>query len=53
MMAAMGFAVGFDSTKGKQVEGNDMGAISKTKQRKYRQYMNRKGGFNRELDAIK
>ncbi|KAI8321450.1 DUF1777-domain-containing protein, partial [Martensiomyces pterosporus] len=49
MMALMGFG-GFDSTKGKGVSGNNAGAVNVKKQRKFRQYMNRKGGFNRPLD---
>mmetsp|Transcript_4012 Transcript_4012/g.5372 ORF Transcript_4012/g.5372 Transcript_4012/m.5372 type:complete len:162 (+) Transcript_4012:87-572(+) len=49
-MKAMGFPVGFDSTKGKKVKGNDKGAARIKVQRKYRQYMNRRGGFNRPLD---
>ena len=47
---------GFDTTKGKAVEDNHHGAgaggMAKHKARKYRQYMNRKGGFNRPLDKI-
>jgi len=42
----LGFA-GFDTTKGKQVadnkKGSAVGAVSKHKKRKYRQYMNRRG----------
>ncbi|KAG9081203.1 hypothetical protein FRC07_014578, partial [Ceratobasidium sp. 392] len=52
MMAAMGFG-GFDSTKGKAVVGNQQGAANIKKQRTWRQYMNRRGGFNRPLDKIK
>ncbi|KAG8728688.1 hypothetical protein FRC12_021568 [Ceratobasidium sp. 428] len=52
MMAAMGFG-GFDSTKGKAVLGNQQGAANVKKQRTWRQYMNRRGGFNRPLDKIK
>ena len=51
MMKIMGFA-GFDTTKNKKVSGNDSGDIHTTVKRKYRQYMNRKGGFNRPLDAV-
>jgi U4/U6.U5 tri-snRNP-associated protein 3 len=44
---------GFSSTKGEQVEDNKKGpakgAVSKNKAREYRQYMNRRGGFNRPL----
>lgn len=51
MMKAMGFC-GFDTTKGKKVEGNDAGEVHVILKRKYRQYMNRKGGFNRPLDFV-
>jgi U4/U6.U5 tri-snRNP-associated protein 3 len=51
MMRQMGFA-GFDTTKNKKVEGNITGMAKVNKPRKYRQYMNRKGGFNRPLDFI-
>lgn len=51
MMKMMGFA-GFDTTKGKHVPGNDMHAVNLLQKRKYRQYMNRKGGFNRPLDFV-
>jgi len=52
IMAAMGLPVHFDTTQGKQVEGaNHHCAQVKTK-RKYRQYMNRRGGFNRPLDKV-
>ncbi|XP_008558989.1 U4/U6.U5 small nuclear ribonucleoprotein 27 kDa protein [Microplitis demolitor] len=51
MMKIMGFC-GFDTTKGKKVEGNDAGAVHVILKRKYRQYMNRKGGFNRPLDFV-
>ncbi|GMR56371.1 hypothetical protein PMAYCL1PPCAC_26566, partial [Pristionchus mayeri] len=47
----MGFG-GFDTTKNKKVDGNDVGEVKINKQRRYRQYMNRKGGFNRPLDWI-
>lgn len=49
MAKMMGFT-NFDSTKGKQVEGNNVGNVRVAKKRKYRQYMNRQGGFNRPLD---
>ncbi|ORY71557.1 uncharacterized protein BCR38DRAFT_417381 [Pseudomassariella vexata] len=48
MAAMMGFS-SFDSTKGKKVKGNDVGAVRKEKKSEYRQYMNRVGGFNRPL----
>lgn len=51
MMKTMGFC-GFDSTKGKKVEGNNVGEVHVILKRKYRQYMNRKGGFNRPLDFV-
>lgn len=51
MMKAMGFC-GFDTTKNKKVEGNDVGEVHVILKRKYRQYMNRKGGFNRPLDFV-
>lgn len=44
---------GFDSTKGTHVADNDTGAargaVRKVLKREYRQYMHRKGGFNRPL----
>ncbi|KAJ3935242.1 MAG: hypothetical protein NXY57DRAFT_958332 [Lentinula lateritia] len=46
MMAAMGMA-GFGTTKGKHVEGNQEGTVNIKKTRTWRQYMNRRGGFNR------
>ena len=57
MMALLGFgADGFGSTKGQKVkdnhEGLARGAAAKHKARKYRQYMNRKNGFNRPLDKM-
>ncbi|KAK9395333.1 U4/U6.U5 small nuclear ribonucleoprotein 27 kDa protein [Crotalus adamanteus] len=52
MMKMMGFA-GFDTTKGKKVDGSvNAYAVNVSQKRKYRQYMNRKGGFNRPLDFI-
>ncbi|KAK2460585.1 hypothetical protein APHAL10511_007055 [Amanita phalloides] len=52
MMAAMGLQ-GFGTTKGKHVTGNQEGTVSIKKMRTWRQYMNRRGGFNRPLDKIK
>ncbi|TFK54949.1 hypothetical protein OE88DRAFT_1732236 [Heliocybe sulcata] len=52
MMAMMGLS-GFGTTKGKHVEGNQEGSIDVKKMRTWRQYMNRRGGFNRPLDKIK
>ena len=55
MQRLLGFS-GFASTKGTEVEDNKTtaakGAATKNKARKYRQYMNRKGGFNRPLDKM-
>lgn len=55
MMRLMGFG-GFDSTKGKQVEDNQLtaakGIAAASGKRVYRQYMNRKGGFNKPLAKI-
>jgi len=50
-MAQMGFPVGFDSTHGKKVEHVDEGCARLRTGRSYRQYMNRRGGFNRVLDT--
>lgn len=56
MKRLMGFG-GFESTKGKAVKDNQTGAskgaAAKGKARVYRQYMNRRGGFNRALDTMK
>ncbi|KAJ9098921.1 hypothetical protein QFC20_005836 [Naganishia adeliensis] len=51
-MAAMGFG-GFGTTKGKHREGNAEGGANIKKERTWRQYMNRRGGFNRPLDPVK
>jgi len=55
MRKLMGFG-DFGTTKGKKVEDNHTGAArgatASKKERKYRQYMNRKGGFNRPLDKL-
>ncbi|XP_065185330.1 U4/U6.U5 small nuclear ribonucleoprotein 27 kDa protein-like [Sycon ciliatum] len=51
MMKVMGFS-NFDTTKGKSVQGTDVSAALIRKERRYRQYMNRRGGFNRPLDFI-
>lgn len=51
MQQIMGFQ-GFDTTKNKKVDGNNVYAINKKVERKYRQYMNRKGGFNRPLEFM-
>lgn len=52
MLAMMGMG-SFGTTKGKKVEGNQEGTVSIKKVRTWRQYMNRRGGFNRPLDKIK
>jgi len=51
MMKLMGFS-DFNTTKGKHVAGNDTSASNIVQKRKYRQYMNRRGGFNRPLDYV-
>ncbi|PFH52411.1 hypothetical protein AMATHDRAFT_46279 [Amanita thiersii Skay4041] len=51
MMAAMGLS-GFGSTKGKHVAGNQEGVANVKKIRTWRQYMNRRGGFNRSGDKL-
>uniref|UniRef100_A0A1B6H4T4 U4/U6.U5 small nuclear ribonucleoprotein 27 kDa protein n=1 Tax=Cuerna arida TaxID=1464854 RepID=A0A1B6H4T4_9HEMI len=51
MMKMLGFC-SFDTTQGKKVDGNEDGAVHVILKRKYRQYMNRKGGFNRPLDFV-
>ncbi|XP_064421601.1 U4/U6.U5 small nuclear ribonucleoprotein 27 kDa protein isoform X1 [Latimeria chalumnae] len=52
MMKLMGFS-SFDTTKGKKIDGSvNAYAVNVSQKRKYRQYMNRKGGFNRPLDFI-
>lgn len=52
MKKVMGFNH-FDTTKGKRVEGCDVSAVNIRTKKKYRQYMNRRGGFNRPLDYVK
>ena len=51
-MAAMGFPTGFASTAGVDVGDKrcKVEGINKKEVRKYRQYMNRRGGFNRPLE---
>ncbi|XP_012671415.1 U4/U6.U5 small nuclear ribonucleoprotein 27 kDa protein [Clupea harengus] len=52
MMKLMGFG-SFETTKGRKVDGSvNAHAVNVSMKRKYRQYMNRKGGFNRPLDFI-
>lgn len=47
----MGFS-SFSSSKGKDHTGSAVEGVMKNSQQKrvYRQYMNRRGGFNRNLD---
>lgn len=53
MAAMMGFG-GFGTTKGKGIgEQAIEGTAQVHKQRTWRQYMNRRGGFNRPLDKMK
>uniref|UniRef100_H3GNZ1 U4/U6.U5 small nuclear ribonucleoprotein 27kDa protein domain-containing protein n=1 Tax=Phytophthora ramorum TaxID=164328 RepID=H3GNZ1_PHYRM len=53
MKLLLGFG-GFETTKGKEVEENHktaaVGTARRETKRDYRQYMNRRGGFNRPLD---
>lgn len=51
LMRSMGFGQ-FASTKNKDHLDSDAYGVNKKSKRKYRQYMNRKGGFNRPLDAV-
>jgi U4/U6.U5 tri-snRNP-associated protein 3 len=55
MRKLLGFE-GFGSTNGEAVEDNQSsaarGVAGKHKARKYRQYMNRKSGFNRPLESM-
>ncbi|XP_078284882.1 U4/U6.U5 small nuclear ribonucleoprotein 27 kDa protein isoform X2 [Rhinoraja longicauda] len=52
MLKIMGFGA-FDTSKGKKMDGSvNAYAVNVQQKRKYRQYMNRKGGFNRPLDFI-
>jgi U4/U6.U5 tri-snRNP-associated protein 3 len=53
MMQAMGIPFGFDTTKNKHVEDDyaNLSGIKTKTTRSARQYMNRRGGFNRPLPA--
>lgn len=51
MQKLMGFD-GFSSSKGKEHTSTDVSGVSKRSRRRYRQYMNRKGGFNRPLSPV-
>jgi len=44
MMAALGLPVGFDTTKGKKVEGADVSGAKVKSKRQYLQYMNKRVG---------
>merc|ERR1712135_159143 len=50
MVKMMGFSA-FDSSKGKDHSANDLSDVKRATKRQYRQYTNRRGGFNRPLDA--
>jgi U4/U6.U5 tri-snRNP-associated protein 3 len=56
MRLMLGFSGEFGTTKNQKVDDNHKtsakGAAAKHKERKYRQYMNRKNGFNRPLDKM-
>lgn len=51
IMKMFGIPTGFDSTKGKPVPGADVSGVRAVTKRQPRQYMNRRGGFNRPLPA--
>ncbi|KAF7838032.1 U4/U6.U5 small nuclear ribonucleoprotein 27 kDa protein [Senna tora] len=51
MMKKLGIPTGFDTTKGKPVPGADVSGVRAVTKRQPRQYMNRRGGFNRPLPA--
>lgn len=46
----LGLPMEFGTTKGKKVQSKDVGAVFLKTKRSYRQYMNRKSGFTRNLD---
>jgi len=52
MMRMMGFS-GFNTTQGQRVDDEfaNASSVQKNTKRQARQYMNRKGGFNRPLPA--
>jgi U4/U6.U5 tri-snRNP-associated protein 3 len=53
MSVLMGFK-NFKTTKNKKIPGNEFNyAVRKEKTTKYRQYMNRQGGFNRPLSPTR
>lgn len=43
---------GFASSKGRDHTASSMSGVNKKTKRKFRQYMNRKGGFNRPLSPV-
>jgi len=48
MMAALGLPFsGFDSSKGKKIEGADVSGVKLKSNRQYRQYMNRRTGVGK------
>ncbi|KAL9270893.1 U4/U6.U5 small nuclear ribonucleoprotein 27 kDa protein-like protein [Drosera capensis] len=51
MMKNLGIPTWFDSTKGKPVPGANVSGVRVVTKRQPRQYMNRRGGFNRPLPA--
>jgi U4/U6.U5 tri-snRNP-associated protein 3 len=51
MQQMLGFS-NFDTSKGKDHATSDEWMIKRRSKRKYRQYMNRRGGFNRPLDSV-
>jgi len=51
MQQMLGFS-NFDTSKGKDHATTDEWMIKRRSKRKYRQYMNRRGGFNRPLDSV-
>jgi U4/U6.U5 tri-snRNP-associated protein 3 len=51
LMKKLGIPTGFTTTKGKYVGDANHSAVKLTTKRTPRQYMNRRGGFNRPLPA--
>ena len=49
--AVMGFEE-FDTTKNKDHSASDLSGVNRKSKRKYRQFMNRQGGFNRPLSPV-
>jgi U4/U6.U5 tri-snRNP-associated protein 3 len=48
-MRALGLPCGFDTTQGKEVKDGNVAGVRVASKRQFRQYMNRRGGFNRPL----